>query len=268
MTVAIVIPARWSSTRLPEKMMLSLTGKPLIQHTYERAIQAKKATRVLIATDDERIAAAAQGFGAEVVMTGGHHPTGTDRLGEVVAHHLPNAELVINVQGDEPEIDPLSIDKLITLFESSDAQMGTLVTPFQMSEGQGSPLDPNCPKALLGAPVKHAQGHVLGYQALYFSRSLVPYPRDQQGVVVDPQAYYHHLGIYSYKPDFLKHFLTLPQGQLEKIEKLEQLRVLEHGYKIVAGVVEQARPSIDTLADYQQFVRRYLEGTHAVCTAS
>ncbi len=268
MTIAIVIPARWSSTRLPEKMMLSETGKPLIQHTYERAIQAKKATKVLIATDDERIATVVKGFGAEVVMTASHHPTGTDRLGEVVANHLPHAQLVINVQGDEPEIDPESIDKLIELFESSDSQMGTLVTPFQITHGPGSPLDPNCPKALLGAPVKNAHGDILGYQALYFSRSLVPYPRDEQGVITHSQDYYHHLGVYSYRPDFLKQYLILPQGKLEKIEKLEQLRVLEHGYKIVAGIVEHARPSIDTLVDYQQFVRRYLEANNVVCTAS
>lgn len=259
MTVAIVIPARQASTRLPNKMLLNATGKPLLQHTYEQACQAKLATRVLIATDDETIEAAAKQFGAEVVMTAATHPTGTDRISEVAEKYLPNVDCIVNVQGDEPEIDPQHIDQLITLFQTADAEMGTLVTPFEKHrlEGPGSPNDPHCAKAVLGQAVKNGDNTILGYQALYFSRSLIPYPRDNQGRMINPTDYYLHLGIYCYTPDFVKHYVKLPQGKLEILEKLEQLRVLEQGYRIVAGVVPHATPGIDTEVDYQQFVQRY-----------
>ncbi|HRE31839.1 MAG TPA: NTP transferase domain-containing protein, partial [Candidatus Berkiella sp.] len=143
MTVAIVIPARWASTRLPEKMLLDETGWPLIRHTYEQAKKAKLAQSVLVATDDERIFQAVKQFGGNVVMTSPNHPTGTDRLAEVAANHLQNAELIINVQGDEPELEPEKIDLLIQLAQASDAAMGTLVTPFasHLIQGTGSPLD-------------------------------------------------------------------------------------------------------------------------------
>lgn len=265
MTVAIVIPARGASTRLPQKMLLASTGKPLIQHTYERAIQSRKASRVIIATDDEAIFQAAQTFGAEVVMTSSHHNTGTDRLGEVVQRYLTDISLVINVQGDEPEINPCHIDTLIELFEATEPHMGTLVTPFRIAQGSGSPSDPHCCKALLGNPVTRPNGQLLGYRALYFSRSLVPYPRESHGNVIHPEHYYLHLGIYSYRPDFLRHYLTLSPGKLEQIEKLEQLRLLEYGYDIIAGVVAESFPGIDTLDDYAAFVNRY---TNTTCMAS
>lgn len=260
MTVAIVIPARFASTRLPEKMLLAQTGKPLIQHTYEQACQSKLATQVVIATDDQRIEKVAKSFGAQVVMTCPNHPTGTDRLSEVATKYLNNVDLIINVQGDEPEIEPEKIDDLIRLFQASDAAMGTLVTRFsdKIEQGPGSPLDPNCVKAVLGAPIYNPTSQdILGYQALYFSRSLIPFPRDDLGKIKKPSDYFLHLGIYSYRPEFLQHYVKLTQGKLEQTEKLEQLRVLENGFKIVAGVVANATPGIDTLADYQQFVTRY-----------
>lgn len=251
--ITIVIPARFASTRLPGKMLLAETGWPLIRHVYEQAKKSKKANRVLIATDDARIADAIKAFGGDFVMTSPDHPTGTDRLAEVAAQ-LPDAEMIVNVQGDEPELEPQKIDALIDLFAASDAEIGTLVTRFSADklQGPGSPSDPNCVKAVLGAPVKD-----LGFHALYFSRSLVPYPREAQGAVQNPSDYFLHLGIYAYRPAFLQKFVSLPQGKLEQVEKLEQLRVLENGYKIVAGIVANATPGVDTRADYDAFVARW-----------
>lgn len=259
MSVAIVIPARWASTRLPEKMLLSKTGWPLVRHVYEQAKKAMLADQVLIATDDMRIYNAIKDFGGEVVMTDPNHPTGTDRLAEVAAKHLKGTELIVNVQGDEPELEPDRIDALIQLYQASNAAMATLVTRFPSNaiQGNGSPNDPNCVKAVLGAPVRRKDNHVLGYQALYFSRNLIPYPRDTQGVINNPTDYFMHLGVYAYSPDFLKKYVSLPQGRLELTEKLEQLRIIENGYSIVAGVVDGAIPGVDTQEDYDNFVRRW-----------
>lgn len=273
MSIAIVIPARWASTRLPEKMLLSETGWPLIRHTYEQAKKARLAQKVVIATDDERIFQAVRSFGGEVVMTDPNHPTGTDRLAEVATNFLPNADLIVNVQGDEPELEPEKIDLLITLAQASDCAMATLVTPFpsHLQSGAGSPLDPNCVKAVLGSPISvpttlnggEASPSRVGYQALYFSRSLVPYPRDSQGCVLQPENYFLHLGIYAYHPRFLQEYVKLPQTPLEITEKLEQLRILEHGYRIVAGVVTHATAGVDTRADYEAFVKRHQQRIQA-----
>lgn len=260
MSIVIVLPARLASTRLPEKALLSETGWPLVRHTYEQAKKSKRAARVLIATDSDRIADEIKKFNGDYVMTDPNHPTGTDRLAEVAAKHLPDAEFIVNVQGDEPEIEPEYIDKLIELFSAADADMGTLVTPYaaDKKEGLASPLDPNTVKCVLGAPVKKPNGEgVLGYEALYFSRSLIPYPRDAAGVVNDPTQYFMHLGMYAYRPDFLKRYVKMLQGKLELMEKLEQLRVLENGGKIVAGVVPRAVAGVDTPADYEAFVARW-----------
>jgi 3-deoxy-manno-octulosonate cytidylyltransferase (CMP-KDO synthetase) len=263
MKTAIVIPARLASTRFPEKMLKNETGWPLIRHVYEQAKQSKLAQRVLIATDDERIADVIREFGGDVVMTDPNHPTGTDRLAEVAATHLSDVDLIVNVQGDEPELEPEKIDALIDLYYAAgDAGMATLVCPFSADkfEGTGSPRDPNCCKAVLGKPVikKDSQTTtVIGYEALYFSRSIMPYPRESEGKVTDPTSHYLHIGIYAYAPSFLKKFVTLPQGKLEKVEKLEQLRALENGYKIVAGIVDRATPGIDTREDYDAFLTRW-----------
>lgn len=264
--IAIVIPARYASTRLPGKMLLSETRWELIRHVYEQAKKSQKASNVLIATDDDRIAKAVKAFGGDYVMTDPKHPTGTDRLAEVATKYLPDAEMIVNVQGDEPEIEPANIDALIDLFSIANAEVGTLVSPFPREnlEGVGSPLDPACVKAVLGAPIKHpTTDKTLGYQALYFSRGLIPYHRDQAGKFTDPSSFYMHLGIYAYRPEFLKRYVTMPQGRLEMIEKLEQLRVLENGYKIVAGVVARATPGIDTRADYDAFVGRWKKKNQA-----
>lgn len=259
---AIVIPARYASTRFPQKMLVAETGWPLIRHTYEQAKQAASASRVIIATDDDRIADAVKHFGGDVVMTSDKHNTGTDRLAEVASKHLSDFDLIVNVQGDEPEIEPEKIDALVDLYHAADAEMATLICPFPAGKasGPGSPLDPNCNKVVLGKPVykKDAQvDTVIGYDALYFSRSLIPFPRDDNGVVLDPSSYYLHLGIYAYAPGFLQRFVQLPQGRLEKTEKLEQLRALENGYRIVAGIVHNATPGVDTPDDYAAFLQRW-----------
>ena len=256
---AVVIPARYASTRFPKKMLVDETGWPLVRHTYERAKLAKLPARIIIATDDTRIEEAAKAFGAEVMMTDPNHPTGTDRIAEV-ARHLEDIDLIVNVQGDEPEIEPEKIDLLIELFAASNAAMGTLVCRFPAGkfEGPGSPLDPNCNKVVLGAPVmKPFSDKILGYDALYFSRSLIPYPRDAAGKFERSEDYFLHLGIYAYTPDFLQVYVSLPQGKLEVVEKLEQLRVLENGYKIVAGIVPNATPGVDTREDYDAFKSRW-----------
>ena len=273
MRAVIVIPARYASTRLPHKMLLAESGMPLIQHTYLRAKQSRLATRVMVATDDRRIADVVKQFGGEVVMTDPDHPSGTDRLAEVATRYASDADVMVNIQGDEPECDPHDIDTLITLFQSqsSSIAMATLVCRFAPGrlEGPGSPLDPNCVKAVLGKPIQKnrqlnemdnrlPKDNIIGYEALYFSRSLIPYPRDVGGKILQSQDYYMHCGVYAYTPEFLKTFVALPQGQNEKSEKLEQLRVLENGYRIVAGVVESATPGIDTRDDYEAFVQRWL----------
>ncbi len=257
MNTAIIIPARFASTRFPEKMLKDETGWPLIRHTYEQAKKSNAATRIIIATDDARIFDACKHFGADVVMTSADHPTGTDRLAEV-ARGLKDIDLIVNVQGDEPEIEPEKIDALIALYKVAKAPMATLVCPFPKDKitGPGSPLDPNCNKVVLGAPVKNG-GDILGYDALYFSRSLIPYPRENAGAVTDPSAYFMHLGIYAYSPEFLQQYVAMPQGKLEMCEKLEQLRVLENGHRIVVGIVDRATPGVDTREDYDAFLARW-----------
>lgn len=272
MDVAIVIPARLASTRLPEKMLLAKTGWPLIRHTYEQAKKAKLAQRVLIATDDEKIAAAIAQFGGNYVMTSPHHPTGTDRLAEVAERYLNDFDFIVNIQGDEPELNSQHIDDIIRLYQSSDAQMATLVTRFHAknTSGSGSPMDPNCVKAVLGKAVIDNNKTTLGFEALYFSRSVVPFPRDTNGLISNASDYFLHLGVYAYSPQFLKEYVSLPQGPLELTEKLEQLRVLENGYKIVANIVSNATPGIDTQKDYDHFVERWKQKAlnHEVCIGS
>ncbi len=257
MTTAIVIPARFASTRLPGKMLLAETGMPLIRHVFEQAKRVSNIDRVIVATDDQRISDVITDIGGEAIMTRSDHPTGTDRLAEI-AHNLSGIDLIVNIQGDEPETEPDKINTLIRVFKAGNADMGTLVTRFAADalDGPGTPTDPNCVKAVLGAAVE-ANGETLGYQALYFSRSLVPYPREQGGALTDASRYFMHLGLYAYTPEFLLRYSQLPSAPLENTEKLEQLRVLENGYKIVAGIVDHATPGIDTRADYDAFITRW-----------
>ncbi|MCS6851407.1 MAG: 3-deoxy-manno-octulosonate cytidylyltransferase [Gemmataceae bacterium] len=244
MQVAIVIPARYASKRLPGKPLLRVTGKYLIQHVYERACQAHRARTVIVATDDPRIAAAVRRFGGRVAMTRRDHPSGTDRVAEV-ARHL-DADVVINLQGDEPLIDPEALDLLPGLLERDpEADMATLAVPLR---SKGDWLDPNCVKVVCDATGR----------ALYFSRSPIPYVRDgEPDFASDPPRFLRHLGLYAYRREFLLQLAMLPPAPLEKLEKLEQLRVLARGRAIQVGVVRHGGLGVDTAADYERFVQLY-----------
>lgn len=244
MHVAAIIPARYASTRFPAKPLARATGKYLIQHVYEQVRRARRIESCIVATDDQRIADAVRSFGGQVAMTRPDHPSGTDRIAEVVRARpdLADDALVLNVQGDEPEIEPGYLDRLVVRMETDrDCPVGTLACPF----GPGAdPGDPNCVKV-----VQNRLG-----RALYFSRALIPYSRDDAGAA--HRACLLHLGVYAYRKSFLLAFSTWEPGALERIEKLEQLRVLEHGQAIALEVVEHAAAGIDTPADYEAFVAR------------
>lgn len=243
MKTAIVIPARYASTRLPAKPLLRSTGKFLIQHVYEQACKTK-ADAVVVATDDERIARAVESFQGQVVMTRSDHPTGTDRVAEA-ARQL-DAEIIINVQGDEPQIDPVSIALLPDLLAGdAEAVMATAGTPITSLEMW---RDPNCVKL-----VRNRRG-----RAMYFSRSPLPFVRDgAPDFVRSAGQFLLHLGLYAYRKSFLETITRLTPDPLEELEKLEQLRVLAHGYHIQVGLVHHASRGIDTPADYERFVRDY-----------
>jgi 3-deoxy-manno-octulosonate cytidylyltransferase (CMP-KDO synthetase) len=240
MKIAVVIPARYASSRLPGKPLLRDTGKYLIQHVYEQACQSC-ANEVVVATDDDRIMLAVASFGGRAVMTRADHPSGTDRIAEV-AKGL-DADVVINLQGDEPLIDPDTLDKLPELlYEDRAADIATLAVPITSLEQW---RDPNCVKV-----VRDNSG-----RALYFSRSPIPYVRDgQPDFTRQPPMFLQHLGLYAYRRAFLLKLASLPPEPLEECEKLEQLRVLAIGRCIQVGVVEHAARGVDTPADYQHFV--------------
>ncbi len=233
--VVAVIPARYASTRLPGKPLLARTGKPLIQHVYERVRQCGELDRIVVATDDDRIATAVRAFGGEVAMTSPLHQTGTDRIAEAVREI--DCAKVVNVQGDEPDLDPSLISTLIGLLDHG-AEMATLATPF------ADPQD-----AMLSSRVKVVIDR--HHNALYFSRSRIPYANGVQTPAL------LHLGIYGYTKAFLMRYVTLESTALEQAERLEQLRALEHGYTIKVGVVKvSSAGGIDTPEDYAAFVRR------------
>jgi 3-deoxy-manno-octulosonate cytidylyltransferase (CMP-KDO synthetase) len=242
MKVVIVIPARYASSRLPGKPLLRATGKYLVQHVYERACQAKRAGQVIIATDDPRVEAAVKSFGGEVAMTRRDHPSGTDRVAEV-ARRL-DADVILNLQGDEPLVDPSALDLLCEQLEVQPAaEMATLAVPIRSAEQW---RDPNCVKV-----VCDANGN-----ALYFSRSPIPFVRDgQPSFTGEPARFLQHLGIYAYRRAFLLRMAALPPSALEQLEKLEQLRVLALGYRIQVGIVRQAAIGVDTYEDYERFVQ-------------
>jgi len=250
-SVVAIIPARYGSTRFPGKPLAAETGKPLIQHVYEQVLAARRVDRVIVATDDARIAEAVASFGGDVRMTRADHTSGTDRVAEVVrqlADEGVRPDWVVNVQGDEPEMDPEAIDALIALMAvHPDAPVGTLACRFARTEDVTNPA---CVKVVVDG-----QG-----QALYFSRSLIPYPREAGGKVGDPGRWLLHLGIYAYRPDFLEELAQRTPCLLERIEQLEQLRVLDMGRRIAVAVVERASTGIDTPAQYAEFVARYRAG--------
>ena len=256
MKVLVCIPARYGSIRFPAKVLAKDTGKFLIQHTYQQACKAKLADKVIIAADDNKIVDAADSFGAHCVLTSDKHQSGTDRIAEAIKKlttedtesaenklKLSNDDIIINLQADEPEIDPDNID-IVTklLIDNPDYQMATLAADFQNID---QIKDPNIVKVITNGNNK----------AIYFSRSVVPYDRENNGVG-DLKNYLRHLGIYAYRKDFLLKFTTWPQSRLEKIEKLEQLRAVENGYDILVSKVTHSCDGIDTPQQYAEFVKR------------
>jgi 3-deoxy-manno-octulosonate cytidylyltransferase (CMP-KDO synthetase) len=231
--VVVVIPSRYAATRLPGKPLVNLAGKPMVQRVYEQAKLAQTVHRVLVATDDQRIVDAVLAFGGEARMTRSDHRTGTERIAEVAAHEP--GDVFVNVQGDEPLIDPVAIDTAVAaLLEDPPAQIATVATPIRHVPDI---MDPNVVKTVLD----------FDSNALYFSRAPVPWVRDtQQKVHV---KYWKHLGLYVFQRDALLEYPTLPQGELEKIEQLEQLRWLENGWKIRVAEVEHDAVSVDVPED-------------------
>ena len=241
MKILAVIPARFSSTRFACKVLAKDTGKFLVQHTYEQACLAKLPEKVIIATDDEKIVAAAETFGAECIMTSVEHKSGTDRIAEAVADM--DVDIVVNLQADEPEIEPGNIDYLAQLLiDNPDYQMATLAADFQNTQ---QVADPNIVKVITDC----------NNSAIYFSRFPIPYDREKTGVG-DVQNYLRHLGIYAYRKQFLLNITALPQTPLERLEKLEQLRAIENGFPILVGKVKHVCDGIDTPQQYAEFVKR------------
>ncbi len=234
MNILCVIPARYASTRLPGKPLKDVAGKPMICRVYDRAAQAKTLSGVVVATDDERILRAVEDHGGRAMMTRKDHPTGTDRLAEVAAAY-PDVDLIINVQGDEPLIEPSLIDELGRAFsEDPELRMATVMTPM---EDEAEQRNPNNVKVVTDRK---------GY-ALYFSRSLMPYPRNPAGTPV-----YKHIGIYAYRRDFLLAYAKMEPTPLERAESLEQLRALENGYRIRCIATEARFVGVDTPEDLKK----------------
>ena len=258
MKVLACIPARYGSTRFAGKVLAKDTGKFLIQHTWERACLAKLPDRVIIAADDKRIADAAKSFGAECILTLLEHKSGTDRIAEAVqelsAERCPlNADdIIVNLQADEPEIDPANIDYLARLLmDNPDYPMATLAAPFENHE---QIADPNIVKVIVTSHESRATSHG-PIKAIYFSRAPIPYDREKSGIGPANQ-YLRHIGIYAYRKEFLLKITALPQSRLEKIEKLEQLRAIENGFPILVGKVKHTCDGIDTPEQYAEFVKR------------
>jgi 3-deoxy-manno-octulosonate cytidylyltransferase (CMP-KDO synthetase) len=235
MKVLGIIPARYASTRLPGKPLVDILGKPMIRHVYENASRSKALDELIVATDDERILAAVEAFGGKARLTSREHNTGTDRAAEVAA--AMEEEVVVNIQGDEPFVEPGMIDEIVQpLLDDPELLMCTSM--HEVSDPQDF-ANPNVVKVVVD----------LSGNALYFSRSLIPYPRRSEGHRV-----FEHIGLYAYRKVFLLKYARLPQTPLEKLESLEQLRALEHGYRI--RVVETRRNyiplSVDTPEDLQK----------------
>lgn len=248
MNILCVIPARYASTRLPGKPLKDIAGKPMICRVYDRAARARSLSGVVVATDDERIARAVEAHGGRAMMTSPAHPTGTDRLAEVAAAY-PQMDLIVNVQGDEPLIEPSLIDALGRAFEEDAAlAMATVVTPI---EDEAEMRNPNNVKAVLDK----------NGCALYFSRSLIPYPRNATDAPV-----YKHIGIYAYRRDFLLAYAKMAPTPLERTESLEQLRALENGFRIRCIVTGARFVGVDTpedLARVNEIYRQMEEGKAA-----
>lgn len=242
MKAVVIIPARYESTRLPGKPLLrDPRGKCLIQYACEAAAAAKTIEEVIVATDDERVLETVREWGGEARMTSSAHRSGTDRIAEVAAG-LPQYDIVVNLQGDEPQVLPEQIDQVARLLrESPDCEVSTLVCPIETREELDNP---NVVKCVFGADGR----------ALYFSRWAIPYARDTRDPLAEgPSPYYRHLGMYAYRREFLLGYSRLGACPLEEAEKLEQLRALYYGHGIRVGVTPHRSIGVDTPADFEAF---------------
>lgn len=236
-----IIPARYASTRFPGKPLADMGGKPMIQRVYE---QVKKAVdEVRVATDDSRIFDVVESFGGKAIMTSSQHRSGTDRIQEAYTKIGEPFDVVINVQGDEPFIRPEQIQALKDCFDSSEIQLATLVKPFKKEDGFDVLFNSNSPKVVINKQ----------NEAIYFSRSIIPYIRDvHHSEWLDKHTFYKHIGMYAYRADILKEITLLPQSSLEKAESLEQLRWIENGYRIRVGYTHVETIGIDTPEDMEK----------------
>lgn len=260
MSVIAIVPARLASTRLPRKVLLNETGKPLVQHVYEGARACSLIDEVVVATDAQEVADVVHGFGGKAILTSPECASGTDRVAEA-ARHFPNASIVVNVQGDEPEMSPVPLTALVRgMQERPTSVMGTVATPWP----EGVPLhEPGFVKV-----VCDTRG-----DALYFSRSAIPFFRDTPSAPAHQNRddgaprYLKHLGLYAFRPAFLQTYATLAPTPLERAESLEQLRALENGHKIAVFVSSYRGYEVNTPEDYRAFVARYAS-TSAAASAS
>jgi 3-deoxy-manno-octulosonate cytidylyltransferase (CMP-KDO synthetase) len=239
MTILAVIPARYASTRFPGKPLVDVQGKPMIQRVYENVIKSDLFTEVVVATDDERIVKVAESFGAKVVLTSKEHESGTDRCGEVIKQLQNEFDIVVNIQGDEPMVNPLQLKELVDVFKNPQAQIATLKS---IITNEDDIANPNVVKVVTSKDGK----------ALYFSRSTIPYNRNSTVV-----SYFKHIGLYAYTSDTLKKITQLSLGELEKIESLEQLRWLENGYNIYVAESNFKNIGIDTPEDLIELNKHY-----------
>lgn len=237
-----IIPARYASTRFPGKPLADMNGKPMIQRVYEQ-VEGVLDT-VYVATDDARIEEAVKNFGGNVVMTSDQHRSGTDRCYEAYQKVGNGYDIVVNIQGDEPFIHPQQIETLKDCFTDGDVQIATLVKPFHADDDFESTLfNPNSPKVILNN----------NREAMYFSRSIIPYIRGEKHTEwLHKHTFYKHIGLYAYRANVLKEITHLPQSPLELVESLEQLRWLENGYKIKVGITQQETIGIDTPEDMEK----------------
>lgn len=237
----VIIPARYASTRFPAKPLALLGGKPVIQHVYEQVSGVVE--NVVVATDDERIYSAVEGFGGLVVMTSSNHKSGTDRCWEAYQKQGEEFDVVINVQGDEPFIAHSQLKAIMDCFNDETTDIATLVKPFTEEDGIEALENPNSPKVVLDKQSR----------AIYFSRSVIPYLRGvEREEWLKKHTYYKHIGMYAFRADVLRQVTSLEQSPLELAESLEQLRWLENGYKIGVGISDVETVGIDTPEDLQK----------------
>ena len=241
-----IIPARYASSRFPGKPLLDIKGKSMIQRVYEQATRSEGLNRVIVATDDDRIFNAVKDFGGSVIMTGVHHKSGTDRCREVLEKLENEArfDIAVNIQGDEPYIEPAQIDEVIALFQDGDVKIATLVKKIEKHD---SLFNPNVNKVVFTE----------NKMAIYFSRHPIPFQQNQpREKWIQNMDYFKHIGMYAYRVEVLKEITKLPQSKLEKAESLEQLRWIENGFPIKVGITQYESIAVDTPEDLLKITGR------------